>query len=310
MQKLINDPGRYVEEALAGMIDAHPDIYRLSEPSPRSVVRRTSKAGDRVGVVSGGGFGHLPLFAGYVGDGLLDACAVGDVFAGPSYDHVLAACREAHKGAGVVAIIGNSGGDRMVFELVAETLTDEGLPTKLVIVADDVASGPPAEAEGRRGVAGMILLFKIAGGAAEAGKSLGEVVAVVERARQHCRSIGVALSPCVLPHPGKPSFELTPGDIEMGMGIHGEQGIWRGALKTADAITDEMLDRLLPELGLSAGTGSRFSATASARRRWTISTSSIGVWRHAWTASAFRSPSGWSVPTRRRWRWRERRSAS
>ena len=253
MQKLLNDPGHYVDEALAGMIEAHPAIYRLSDQSQRSVIRRRDKPSGHVGVVSGGGFGHLPLFAGYVGEGLLDACAVGDVFAGPSYDHVMAACREAHKGAGVVAVIGNYGGDRMVFEMVAEALSEEGLPTELVVVADDVASGPPTKANERRGVAGMILLFKIAGAAAEAGKPLGDVVAVVERARQHCRSIGVALSPCVLPHSGQPSFELNPGDIEMGMGIHGEQGTWRGALKTADTIADEMLDRLLPELCLSEG---------------------------------------------------------
>lgn len=253
MKKFLNSPDTYVDEALGGLALAHPAVYRRTGPGGRVVARARPKDAGKVGVVSGGGFGHLPLFAGYVGSGLLDSCAVGDVFAGPSLDSVTEALRSADFGAGVLAVIGNYGGDTMVFGMAAETLEGEGVETATVIVADDVASAPPEDAARRRGVAGLVLAFKIAGAAAESGYRLREVGDVVRRALGACRSIGVALSPCTVPQAGKPTFELDDLAIEMGMGIHGEQGVWRGAMKPADGLADEMLDRLLADSPLGNG---------------------------------------------------------
>lgn len=254
MKKVINDPEQYVAEALEGLICAHPGVYAQSGKTGRVIVRRTPKPAGKVGVASGGGFGHLPLFAGYVGEGFLDACAVGDVFAGPSMDSVGEALRAADRGAGVLAVIGNYGGDKMAFAMAADLLEAAAIPVETVIVADDVASAPPHEAGKRRGVAGVVLAFKVAGAAAEAGWPLARVAAAARRAVERCRSIGVAVSSCVIPTRGQPTFELDHETIEMGMGIHGEQGVWRGALPSADALADEMLDRLTADQALPAGT--------------------------------------------------------
>ena len=252
MKKFVNRPEDYVDEALKGLVLANPMAYRQVGATGRVIARSRAKEAGKVGVVSGGGFGHLPLFAGYVGTGLLDSCAVGDVFAGPSLDEVTTALRAADCNAGVLAVIGNYGGDTMVFSMAMETLEGEGIPVQSVIVADDVASAPPENASSRRGVAGLVPAFKIAGAAAEQGRPLNEVAEITRRALTHCRSIGVALSPCTIPQVGKPTFELEEGSIEMGMGIHGEQGIWRGPIKPADELADEMLDRLLSDDPLQA----------------------------------------------------------
>lgn len=253
MKKFLNSPDTYVNEALGGLAVAHPGIYSQTGPAGRVIARAQPKDAGKAGVVSGGGFGHLPLFAGYVGTGLLDSCAVGDVFAGPSLDSVTEAFRSADFGAGVLAVIGNYGGDTMVFGMAAETLEGEGTETATVIVADDVASAPSEDAERRRGVAGLVLAFKIAGAAAESGYRLRQAADVTRRALGRCRSIGVALSPCTVPQAGRPTFELDDDSIEMGMGIHGEQGVWRGRMKPADALADEMLDRLFDDNPLGSG---------------------------------------------------------
>lgn len=253
MKKILNSPGGYVDEALGGLVLAHPEAYRLDGGRGRVLARARPKDVGKVGIVSGGGFGHLPLFAGYVGTGLLDSCAVGDVFAGPSLDEVTAAFRAAESGAGVLAVIGNYGGDTMVFGMAAETLAREGVETDTVIVADDVASAAPSDRNARRGVAGLVLAFKIAGAAAEAGYRLHHTAVATRRALHGCRSIGVALSPCTVPQAGKPTFDLDDDAIEMGMGIHGEKGVWRGPMKPADALADEMLDRLLADNPLDRG---------------------------------------------------------
>lgn len=253
MKKIINRPDDYVDEALKGMALGHPGIFKLTGENRRVVVRHKAKTSEKVGVATGGGFGHLPLFAGYVGEGLLDSCAVGDVFAGPSYNDVSMALQEADFGAGILAIIGNYGGDKMVFSMAAEALEAEGVSIETVIVTDDVASAPVEHAATRRGVAGIVLAFKIAGAAAEAGLSLKQTAAVTRRALLDCRSIGVALSPCVVPQAGKATFDLDDGSVEMGMGIHGEQGIWRGPIKPADVLAEEMLERLLQDCPVVAG---------------------------------------------------------
>jgi dihydroxyacetone kinase-like protein len=190
---------------------------------------------------------------GYVGQGLLDACAVGNVFAGPRVADCIGAIEAANGGAGVLTLYGNYGGDRMNFEMAQEQLESDTLPLTSVRVADDVASASPAERDKRRGVAGMVLTFKVAGACAAAGHPLATVTRVANKAAQACRSIGVALTPCTVPESGKASFQIADAEIEFGMGIHGEPGLWRGPMKSADALTDEMLDLLLPELHLSTG---------------------------------------------------------
>ena len=252
MKKILNQVADYVDEMLGGMTLAHPDIY--TQPKRRVVARASGSTPGKVGLVTGGGSGHLPIFAGYVGKGLLDAASVGDVFASPSAEQMAFACRHAERGAGVLMIYGNYGGDVMNFGMAAEMLElEDELKTTQVLLADDVASAPPAEATKRRGVAGMVYAFKIAGAAAEERHDLAAVTDIAQRASDACRSIGVALTPCVVPRAGKPTFTLGEDEMEMGMGIHGEPGIWRAPLKPADAIMDEMLDRLLADQPLAKG---------------------------------------------------------
>ena len=217
------------------------------------IARAAGAVKGKVGIVTGGGSGHLPVFLGYVGDGLLDACAVGNVFAGPRVDDCQAAAKAADGGAGVLQLYGNYGGDRMNFDMAQEFLEMEGMRVASVRVADDVASAPPQERAKRRGVAGMVYAYKIAGARAAEGGSLEDVAAAATQAADACRSIGVALTPCIVPESGKASFSIADDQIEFGMGIHGEPGIWRGPLKTADALVDEMLERLLPELAIGRG---------------------------------------------------------
>lgn len=253
MKKIINQPEAYVDEVLQGMTLAHPKDYKLSTNSTRVLLRPEAKIKGKVGIVSGGGFGHLPLFTGYIGQGLLDSCAVGDVFAGPAGDDVAVSLQEADFGAGTLCILGNYGGDRMTFEMQSELARMSGADIETVIVNDDVASADASEIDKRRGVAGIVWAFKIAGAAAENGLCLADIKQVTQKAIDNTRSIGVALGSCVIPQVGKPTFDLPDDEIEMGMGIHGEQGVWRGALKSADDLTDEMLERLLADLPLLKG---------------------------------------------------------
>ena len=252
MKKILNDPNAYVDEMLEGLCLAHPELRRTGDDG-RVIVRSRGPIAGKVGIVTGGGSGHLPVFLGYVGEGLLDACAVGNVFAGPRMADCIEAARAADGGAGVLQLYGNYGGDRMNFDMAAEMLELEGLRVASVRVADDVASAPAAQREKRRGVAGLVLVYKAAGAKAAAGATLDEVATLARKANDACRSIGVALTPCVVPESGKASFEIGENEVEFGMGIHGEPGMWRGSLKTADALADEMLDHVLPELALSRG---------------------------------------------------------
>ncbi|WP_322096062.1 dihydroxyacetone kinase subunit DhaK [Pelagibius litoralis] len=241
-----------MDEVVAGMCLAYPDVYAVDGETAR-ILRRTRAAKGKVGVVSGGGFGHIPVFAGYVGDGLLDACAVGDVFASPDMNPMLEAVRFADTGAGVLCIVGNYGGDRMNFDMTCEMAEMEDIATARVIVSDDVASAGPDEAEKRRGVAGLVYVFKIAGAAAKAGMDLAATTAAAQKASNACRSIGVAMSSCTVPQAGKPTFEIGDMEIEIGMGIHGEPGVWRGPLQPVDAVTDTLLDHLDRDRPLGQG---------------------------------------------------------
>ncbi|WP_102961403.1 dihydroxyacetone kinase subunit DhaK [Mangrovicella endophytica] len=246
MKKILNSPASYVDEMLEGFTAAHPEFY--AQPERRVIARAGGAVKGKVGIVTGGGSGHLPIFTGYVGPGFLDACAIGDVFASPSAEQMASAIRQADGGAGVLRLYGNYGGDVMNFDMAGEMVEMENdIRTTTVLLADDVVSAPKEEAEKRRGVAGMVYAFKIAGAAAETMADLDEVTRVAQKAADACRSIGMALSPCIVPQAGKATFEIGEGEMEMGMGIHGEPGIWRDKLKPADAITDEMIDRIVAD---------------------------------------------------------------
>jgi dihydroxyacetone kinase-like protein len=248
MKKLINDPSNYVDEALDGLCLAF-NGYRKTGRAGRVIARTDAPIAGKVGVITGGGFGHLPVFAGYVGDGMLDACAVGNVFAGPPMDICADALHAADGKAGVLCVLGNYGGDRMSFAQACDEFTDEGGTTETVIVADDVASAPAAEAAKRRGVAGMVFAFKVAGASAARGDRLDRVASVTRRTAERTRSIGVALSPCLSPGAAEPGFAVPEGKIEIGMGIHGEPGVEERAIAAADEVTDAMVQRLLDDTG-------------------------------------------------------------
>ena len=249
MKKIINNPSDFVEESIQGLVVSHPDIYSFATDNER-VIKRTVKAKNKVGIVSGGGSGHLPVFTGYVGKGMLDACAVGSVFASPSVDQIASAIRNGDNGNGVLCVLGNYGGDVMNFEMACEIVKDEGIETKTIIVSDDIASASNEEKLKRRGIAGLILAFKIAGATAENGASLEEVFNITSNANSNLRTIGVAISSCILPEVGKPTFILDNDEIEIGMGIHGEPGIKREKLKKADILVDDLCEIIFKDFEL------------------------------------------------------------
>ena len=249
MKKIINNPSDFVEESIQGLVISHPDIYSFATDNER-VIKRTVKAKNKVGIVSGGGSGHLPVFTGYVGKGMLDACAVGSVFASPSVDQIASAIRNGDNGNGVLCVLGNYGGDVMNFEMACEIVKDEGIETKTIIVSDDIASASNEEKLKRRGIAGIILAFKIAGATSENGASLEEVFNITSNANSNLRTIGVAVSSCILPEVGKPTFNLESDEIEIGMGIHGEPGIKREKLKKADILVDDLCEIIFKDFEL------------------------------------------------------------
>ncbi len=251
MKKLINNPADFVDESIEGLIKSHPDIYSLAKDNNK-VITRAKKSKNKVGLVTGGGSGHLPVFTGYVGEGMLDSCAIGSVFASPSVEQIVSAIKNANNGNGVLCILGNYGGDVMNFEMACEIAGSEGIKTKIIIVADDIASASKNEKDKRRGIAGMIFVFKVAGGISQTGVSLDEVYNTMLKTNSNIRTIGVALSPCILPEVGKPTFEIDKNEIEIGMGIHGEPGIKREKLKKADILTDDLFNRLIEDSEINA----------------------------------------------------------
>ncbi len=251
MKKIINNPSDFVEESIDGLIKSHPDVYAMAKDNNR-VITRANKASKKVGIVTGGGSGHLPVFTGYVGKGFLDACAIGSVFASPSVEQMVSAIKNADNGSGVLCIIGNYGGDVMNFEMACEMVEADGIKTKKVIVADDIASANEKEKNKRRGIAGMIFVFKIAGAIAESGASLDEVFKLSTEANNNIRTLGVALSPCILPEAGKPTFEINDDEIEIGMGIHGEPGIKREKLRSANDLVDDLYKRIIDDSKLKS----------------------------------------------------------
>jgi len=253
MKKIINDPYKVVEDTLSGILKAYPHHLRMAKDSHRVLVRRDAPVKGKVGIATGGGSGHIPVFLGYVGPGLLDSVAVGNVFSSPSTDDMLVATREANGGAGVLHLFGNYSGDVMAFGMAAEMADMEGIRVETVLAADDVASAPPEEADRRRGIAGIFFLYKIAGAKADTGASLDEVVATTRKALANTRSMGMALSPCTIPAAGEPTFTIADDEMELGMGIHGEPGIQRTKLKPAAEIAEDLTRRALEDLPFKKG---------------------------------------------------------
>ncbi|HVW18843.1 MAG TPA: dihydroxyacetone kinase subunit DhaK [Solirubrobacteraceae bacterium] len=253
MRKLINDPESFVDEVLEGLVLAHAGRIRQLDDEPRAVVRVDGAFEGRVTIATGGGSGHLPAFVGYVGRGLADGAAVGNLFASPSADQMLAVTRAIDGGQGVLYLYGNYGGDRLNFELAADIASAEGIRVETVLAADDVASAPPERGDQRRGIAGIFFGYKVAGACAASGADLDTVATTARHALSRTRSLGVALSSCILPTVGHPNFEVPEGEMEIGMGIHGEPGVRRGPLLPADEVVDDLVDRLLDDLSPDAG---------------------------------------------------------
>ncbi len=252
MKKLINDPQTVVAESVAGFGHAHADVV-VVHADPLFVSRAGGAVPGKVGLVSGGGSGHEPLHAGFVGRGMLDAAVPGPVFTSPTPDQISPAIAAADSGAGVLAIVKNYTGDVLNFETAAELADADGHRVRTVVVADDVAVEDSLYTAGRRGVAGTVAVEKIAGAAAERGDGLEQVTEVAERVIANVRSMGVALTACTVPHAGAPSFDLPEDEIEVGIGIHGEPGRRRVPMAPADEITQMLLDPVADDLGLAAG---------------------------------------------------------
>lgn len=252
-KKIINDGNRAVDEMLDGIIAAHPAHLRRVAGSPRSIVAVDGPRAGKVGLVIGGGSGHEPTFLGFVGKGLADAAAIGNVFASPPPDPILECAKAANGGAGVLFMYGNYAGDVMNFDMAAEMAAMDDIEVRTVLSTDDVASAPRDQIAKRRGVAGNFFIFKSAGAACDLMLSFDECERIAKKSNDHTYTMGVALSPCSLPQTRRPNFEIGADEMEIGMGIHGEPGIARGPLQTADAITDAMLDRILDEMAPSRG---------------------------------------------------------
>lgn len=253
MNRVINDPDRVVEDMLAGWLLAHADTVRAREDNPRVVQRVQAPERGKVGVITGGGSGHEPAFLGYVGDGLLDAVAIGEIFSSPTARSFLDAMRAADGGAGVACLYGNYAGDNMNVGMAVEMAAREGLAVRTVVANDDVPSAPKGDEARRRGVAGEILMWKVGAAMAARGGSLDEVIAVAGKAIARTRSIGVGLSACVIPAVGHANFTIEHGTMEVGIGHHGEPGIDVRATVGAAEMARMMLDAIVPDLPFAAG---------------------------------------------------------
>lgn len=253
MKKILNNPDAFVDEMLDGLLKAHGDGLAHAGDDPHCIVRADAPVEGKVALATGGGSGHLPVFLGYVGQGLLDGCAVGDVFQSPSADQMYEVTKAIDAGQGVVYIFGNYSGDVMNFDMAAEMADFDDIEVRTVLVRDDVASAPAEEEGRRRGVAGMVFAFKIAGAKADLGGTLDEVEGAARHALANIRSMGVALSPCTVPMAGEPTFTIGEDEMEIGMGIHGEPGVKREKLQTADTIAERIVTTILADMPVSAG---------------------------------------------------------
>jgi dihydroxyacetone kinase-like protein len=252
MNRIINDPDLVVEDAVRGFLRAHPDLVAATA-NPRVIRHRDAPRQGRVGVVTGGGSGHEPAFLGYVGDGLLDSVAIGEIFSSPTAKSFHDAFAAADGGRGVACLYGNYAGDNMNVKMAVRQAAGHGLTVKTVVANDDVPSAPASEREKRRGVAGEILMWKAGGARADEGADLDEVIAAAQKAIDNTRSIGIGLTPCTIPAVGKPNFTIEPGKMEVGIGHHGEPGIEVSDIRPARDMADLMLDQILPDLPFGAG---------------------------------------------------------
>lgn len=252
MKKVINIPENVVEEMLQGIVAAHPKYIKRVEGFD-VLVRVNSPIDGKVALVSGGGSGHEPSHGGFVGRGMLDGAVAGAVFTSPTPDQIYEAVKAVDGGKGVLLIVKNYSGDVMNFDMAAEMATVDGIIVDKVIVDDDVAVENSTWTIGRRGIAGTVLVHKITGAKAETGADLTEVKRVAEKVIANVRSMGMALTPCIVPAAGKPSFVLTEDELEIGMGIHGEPGTHREAIRAADEITSDLVDKILAEMPLTNG---------------------------------------------------------
>lgn len=252
-QKLINDPDDLIAQLIEGMVSAHPNQLRVEGETGRAIVALNGPRDGKVGIVVGGGSGHEPAFAGYVGKGLADAAPLGNIFASPSPAQIMDAGFAADGGSGVLFLYGNYTGDVMNFGMAEDGMAKHGVTARSFVTTDDIASAPADKSEERRGIAGNFFVFKVAGAAADLGGSLEEVVAAAKRANDATRTMGVALSSCSMPQTGKANFDIPEGEMEIGMGIHGEPGIARIPAETADAVADRLLSPILEELEVAEG---------------------------------------------------------
>lgn len=249
MKKIINAPENYTDDMLRGIYFANP-MVKYVEDDLRCYCVAEKKPG-KVAIITGGGTGHLPLFLGYVGDGLLDGCGVGGVFQSPSSEQIYNVAKEVDAGAGVLFLYGNYTGDIMNFDMAAEMLEMDDIETRSIVGADDVNSN--ADPDTRRGVAGIFFMYKCAGAKAAKMGTLDEVLAAAQKAKDNTRTVGFALTPCIIPEIGHSNFTLGENEMAMGMGIHGEPGIWNGPIKTAAELAEESLNTIFKDMPVEEG---------------------------------------------------------
>lgn len=249
MKKLMNTPEGYTDDMLRGIYAANPSMVRYADGDLRCYCT-ANKVPGKVAVITGGGTGHLPLFLGYVGEGLLDGCGVGGVFQSPSAEQIFSVSKAVEAGAGILYCYGNYTGDIMNFDMAAELCELEGIETRSIVGADDVNSGAP---EVRRGVAGIFYMYKAAGCKAARMGDLDQVLAAAQKAKDATRTVGFAFTPCVIPEVGHPNFTLGDDEMAMGIGIHGEPGIWNGPVRTSKGIAEESVDIILKDMPLACG---------------------------------------------------------
>lgn len=248
MKKIINKPENYVDDMLKGIYAAHKEVKYAGDDLRCYCIAK--KHPGKVSIITGGGTGHLPLFLGYVGEGMIDGCGVGGVFQSPSPEQVFEITKEVNNGAGVLYLYGNYTGDIMTFDMAAEMCEMEDIETQSIVGADDVNSGEPAV---RRGVAGIFYMYKAAGAKAAEMGTLDEVKAAAQKAKDATRTVGFALTPCIIPEIGKPNFTLGENEMAFGMGIHGEPGVWNGPIKTSAELAKESLDTILGDMPVESG---------------------------------------------------------
>ena len=253
MKKVMNTAEGFVDESLAGIVSAYPEALKFAAEDNRAVVRANAKAKPKVAIITGGGYGHLPTFLGYVGPGFCDGVAVGNVFTSPSGETIANAAMETETGNGVLLLFANYVGDCLNFDMAKDILEMQDVEVSYVKASDDAASADKEHWTNRRGIAGIYFAYKVAGAAAEAGKTLQEVTAVAEKACTRISTIGFAFSPCRIPGRTAPVFHLEDDEMELGMGIHGEPGIARTKLQTSEEIAHDITDRLIKDQGLKGG---------------------------------------------------------